>query len=214
MSQERTEKPTKKKLKEARERGQIPRSRDLALAAASVAATIALARFGARLIVGLTERLSGELAHFGDAPMRTVTSGDLTQLIVSGGVLLGSLVAPIALATMVAGVGMHGFQGGWSFSPSALQLNWSRLNPANGIKKFGMMQSGADTAKTLVTFSMIVFLSWKTVHGVVEDSTRMAWLGPVGAHTGAGPLPPPGSSPGGSRGPPGGGWRGPRPPSR
>ena len=149
MSQERTEKPTKKKLKEARERGQIPRSRDLALAAASVAATIALARFGARLIVGLTERLSGELAHFGDAPMRTVTSGDLTQLIVSGGLLLGSLVSPIALATVVAGVGMHGFQGGWSFSPGALQLNWSRLNPANGVKRFGMMQTGADTAKTL-----------------------------------------------------------------
>jgi flagellar biosynthetic protein FlhB len=181
MSQERTEKPTKKKLKEARERGQIARSRDLALAAASVAATIALARFGARLIVGLTERLSGELAHFGDAPMRTVTSGDLTQLIVSGGLLLGSLVSPIALATMVAGVGMHGFQGGWSFSPGALQLNWSRLNPANGVKKLGMMQTGADTAKTLVTVSMIGFLAWKAVHGVVEDSVRMAWLGPVGA---------------------------------
>ena len=181
MSQERTEKPTRKKLKEARERGQIARSRDLALAAASVAATIALARFGARLIMGLTERLSGDLAHFGDAPMRTATSGDLTQLIVSGGLLLGSVVSPIALATMVAGVGMHGFQGGWSFSPGALQLNWSRLNPANGIKKFGMMQTGADTAKTLVTVSMIVFIAWKAVHGVVEDSARMAWLGPVGA---------------------------------
>ena len=183
MSQEKTEKPTRKRLQEARDRGQIARSRDLALAAASVAATIALARFGGRLMVGLTERLAGDLAHFGDSPMRVVTSGDLTQLIVSGGMLLGSLVAPIAFATMVAGVAMHGFQGGWSFSPGALNFNWSRLSPAQGFKKFGMMQTGADTAKTLVTVSMIVFIAWRVVHAVVEDSVRMAWLGPVGAAT-------------------------------
>ena len=55
------------------------------------------------------------------------------------------LVGPIALATMAAGVGMHGFQGGWSFAPGALQLNWSRLNPANGIKRFGVHAVGAST---------------------------------------------------------------------
>jgi flagellar biosynthesis protein FlhB len=47
-----TEKPTAKKLKEARDKGQIARSRDLALAAASVAATIALAKLGGRLLKG------------------------------------------------------------------------------------------------------------------------------------------------------------------
>ena len=37
MSGERTEKPTAQRLKEARKQGQIARSRDLAIAAASVA---------------------------------------------------------------------------------------------------------------------------------------------------------------------------------
>ena len=52
MSQERTEKATPKRLKDARKKGQIARSRDLALAAASVAATMALARLGAHLVRG------------------------------------------------------------------------------------------------------------------------------------------------------------------
>jgi acetyl-CoA carboxylase carboxyltransferase component len=47
---EKSEKPTEKKLKDARKRGQIPRSRDLALAAASIAATFALARLGGRVV--------------------------------------------------------------------------------------------------------------------------------------------------------------------
>ena len=53
MSQERSEKPSAKRLKDARKKGQVVRSRDLAVAAASVAATMALAGFGARLLHGL-----------------------------------------------------------------------------------------------------------------------------------------------------------------
>ena len=52
---------------------------------------------------------------------------------------------------MVAGVGDARLPGRLDFAPEALQLNWSRLNPANGIKRFGMMQSGVDTLKTLIS---------------------------------------------------------------
>lgn len=181
MSQERTEKPTPKKLKDAREKGQIVRSRDLAIAAASVAATIALAKLGGRLVSGLTERLSHDLAHFGDAALRAPTAGDITSMVVGAGALLVFLVGPIAAATMVAGVGMHGFQGGWSFAPGALQLQWSRLNPANGAKRFGFMQSGMDTLKSLFAVAMIAFCGWLIVKAALLDVLRFPWLSPVGA---------------------------------
>src|SRR5215211_5526141 len=148
MSQDKTEKPTAKKFKDAREKGRIARSRDLAVAGATVAATMALATYGERLMVGLGERLAADLSHVGDAAVRTIEPGDLTRLVVQGGVLLATLVGPIALATMVAGVTVHGFQGGWSFAPGSLQFNWSRLNPANNIKQFGMAHSGADSLKS------------------------------------------------------------------
>ena len=81
MSQDRTEKPTPKRLKDAREKGQIARSRDLALAAASVAATIAFAWLGRHLMLGLLDELKQGLATFGDAPLRTITGGELSALI-------------------------------------------------------------------------------------------------------------------------------------
>jgi flagellar biosynthesis protein FlhB len=70
---EKTEKPTPKRLKDARKKGQIARSKDLAMAAATVAATFALARIGGRVVSALTERVAGDLSHFGDHPLRDIT---------------------------------------------------------------------------------------------------------------------------------------------
>jgi flagellar biosynthetic protein FlhB len=181
MAQEKTEKPTPKKLKDAREKGRIARSRDLALAGASVAATIALASFGGGLVVGLGERLASDLSHLGDVALRPIEPGDLTQLVLHGGALLASLVGPIALATMVTGVAVHGFQGGWSFAPSALQFNWSRLNPANNVKRFGLLHSGADTIKAFASAVLIACLGWRVISPLVMNSTSLAWTSPVGA---------------------------------
>jgi flagellar biosynthetic protein FlhB len=180
-TQEKTEQPSRKKLEEARKKGQIPRSRDLALAAASIAATIALVQFGGRIVDRLGNRLARDLSHFGDSPLRVITTGDVSALVTTHATLLALLVGPIAAATLVAGVGMHGFQGGWSFSFSKLQLNWSRLNPASNVRKFGFQSNGMDTIKTLLTVAVIGYLGYQAVVRVVNDSLRMPWIPPMGA---------------------------------
>jgi type III secretory pathway component EscU len=62
MSQERTEHPSAKRLRDARRKGQFVHSRDLAIAGASVAATMALAGLGGHLFEGLANRLTQDLA--------------------------------------------------------------------------------------------------------------------------------------------------------
>src|SRR3954464_7484069 len=155
MSQERTEKPSAKRLREARRKGQFVHSRDLAIAGASVAATMALAGFGTRLFEGLANRLAGDLGRLGQDPLRAVTSGELNAVVLGGGGLIAMLVGPIAFSTVMAAVLVHGFQGGWSLAPEALRFDWSRLNPANGVKRFGLTQSGMDTLKTLISVAAI-----------------------------------------------------------
>ena len=181
MSQDRTEKPTPKRLKDARKKGQIARSRDLALAAASVAATMALAWLGGHLISGLMDELKGRLETFGDAPLHHVTAGELSALIADGAMDLGILVGPIALVTTIAAVGMHGFQGGWSFAPGALRLNWSRLNPSSGVKRLGFSQSGVETIKAIVSSIAIAYFTWRAVEGLLVQAPDLAWLSPEAA---------------------------------
>ena len=86
MSQEQEQNnPQRKRLHDAREKGQVARSRDLALAAASVAATIALAKLGAPPAVsGMAEQLARDLEHFGDAPLKTITAGDVNSSVIHG----------------------------------------------------------------------------------------------------------------------------------
>ncbi|MEQ1759102.1 MAG: EscU/YscU/HrcU family type III secretion system export apparatus switch protein [Vicinamibacterales bacterium] len=177
-SQERSEHATGKKLRDARERGEVARSRDLAVAGASVVATIALGRFGERLFWGLADRVRQDLGHFGDAPLRPVVEGDLGALVISGGLLIGNLVGPIAIATMVAGVAVHGFQGGWLFTTETLTINWGKLNPATNLKKLLPSQSGIDTVKTFVSVGVIAWLAWRTVSALIEQGVALAWVTP------------------------------------
>ncbi|NOT44270.1 MAG: flagellar biosynthesis protein FlhB [Acidobacteria bacterium] len=181
MAGDRTEKPTPKKLQDARKKGQVARSKDLAVAAATIAATIALAQSGGRLVNGLAADLASALAHVGDAPMRTVTGGDLQGIVVTSLATMISLVAPVALATMVVGVGVHGLQGGWNFSVEPLQFRWNRLNPAENVKRFALINSGVDTLKTLVAAAVIAYVSWRLIEDLFESGVRMAWLSPFGA---------------------------------
>lgn len=181
MSQERSEHPSAKRLRDARRKGQFVHSRDLAIAGASVAATMALAGLGGHLFEGLASRLTQDLAQLGADPLRTVTTGELTALVTGGGRLIAVLVGPLALCTVAAAVMIHGFQGGWALAPEALQFNWSRLNPANGVKRFGLMQSGVDTLKTLISVAAISIIAWISVNGMFSDAPRLPWLSPAGA---------------------------------
>jgi flagellar biosynthetic protein FlhB len=181
MAGEKTEKPTQKKLDDARKRGQIARSKDLAMAAATVAATFALARAGGNIMSTLTERVEGDLSHFGDHALSDITGQQLTALVLSSVQLIAIAVGPIALVTMAAGVGMHGFQGGWNFAPESIRFNWSRLNPGQGIKKFHLIRSGTDTLSNLVSVAALVYLGYGATRAVILESHRLPWLTPEGS---------------------------------
>src|ERR1051325_7567071 len=99
---EKTEKPTPKRLKDARKKGQIARSKDLAMAAATVAGTFALARMGSHIVSALADRVTTDLAHFGDYPLRDLTGPQLTALVMSCVQLIALVVGPIGLVTMAA----------------------------------------------------------------------------------------------------------------
>ena len=181
MAGDKTEKPTPKRLKDARKKGQIARSRDLAMAAATVAATFALARMGGHVVSALTERVAGDLSHFGDHPLRDVSGPQMAAMAVGGAQLIAVVVGPIALVTMAAAVGMHGFQGGWNFAPESLQFNWSRLNPGQGLKRFKVTQTGPDMLKNLVSVAVVAYLGYGTARAVVSETQRFPWLSPGGS---------------------------------
>jgi len=178
MSDEKTEKPTQKKLRDARKKGQIPRSRDLAVAAGSLATTLAVAQWGSTAVIQMGQILTTSLEHFGDRATGNISEGDLAALTVQQLTTMTLLSGPVAIAAAVAGVGAFALQGGITLSGEKLKPDASKLSPMQGLKRLGFKESGLNTIKTLIVAAVIVYLSWTTVEEVMDDSVTMAFLAP------------------------------------
>ena len=102
---EKTEKPSAKRLKDARERGQVAMSRDvsmaLGIARRDQCAWWAPAHF---FCTGSTATFIGSLSHFGDSPLREMKGEDLVPLVISGGTLVALTAGPVAIAAAATGV--------------------------------------------------------------------------------------------------------------
>lgn len=178
---ERTEKPSPKKLRDARERGQVPRSRDLSVAAASLAVTMACDYYGSAVLEKLSGRLALGLSTFADRPLRTLTPVELTSGLIADAAGMALVVAPLIGAAAVVGVGTTIAQGGWVVSSTPIHLDWTKLNPANGLKKLKPSQSGVDLVKTVIGAVTLTTLSYVVARELVDDATRLIWLSPIEA---------------------------------
>ena len=176
---ERTEKPSTKKLKDARERGQVAISRDASMALGSLAATGVLVTAGSFLLHRMTGTISDSLSHFGDAPLREIKGEDLVPLVMSGGALVALTAGPVAIAAAATGVLSSVLQTGFNVSTSPLTPDFNRLNPANGFRKLAPSRAGIDTLKAILTATVLSILAWRLGVTLVADAGRLTWVSPV-----------------------------------
>jgi flagellar biosynthetic protein FlhB len=154
MAGEKTEKPTPKKLEDARKKGQVARSQELNGAAVLLAALLALSAFGPKLFVSV-EEATVALLRIAANP-QVVSSAALGQVV--GGVAqhVGIAVAPIILACCIAGVAISVLQIGVKPMPGALKPQFGKLNPLTGFKNiFWSPNSLVEVAKGIFKVAFV-----------------------------------------------------------
>lgn len=182
MSQEnRTEKPTPRKLREARRKGQVPRSRDLAHALSLGAVVLALAWAGGPAIETLLGVLREGIGRAGHTPLGDVHPGELTALALSGGGWIAVVVGPIALAAAIASVAAHTAQGGLVLAPGALQFDVTKLSPTRNLKRLSWTHAGPELLKAAIGVAAVVTIAWPIVSGLTDDVPRLARVTPHAA---------------------------------
>lgn len=167
-SQERTERATPKRLREARERGQVPRSRDLNTMIVLLAASGSLLLLGN----GLLERIM-RLLRQGLSIERQVIfdPGALTQRLALDvqAMLVG--FAPLLMLLFVAAIFGPAAIGGWSFSPKALSFKWEKLDPVKGLGRIFGWQGLMELLKTLAKFAVVaavaVLMLWQSAESLL-----------------------------------------------
>jgi flagellar biosynthetic protein FlhB len=151
-SGERTEQPTEKRLRDARDKGDVPRSRELSTAAvfgAGVIAILAMMPSLARSALGWM----GQALTF-DAALTSHPE----ELLGHMGLLMLKLllvVAPVAAICVVAGLAGPLLMGGLKYSSKSLMPDFKRLSPMAGLKRLYGAESVAELLRSLLRVALV-----------------------------------------------------------
>jgi len=162
--QDRTELPTQKRLDEARKSGQVPRSRDLTTAAVVLVAGIGMRFSGAGMASGFAGLMKSGLTLSRD---QVLDENRLLPDLVAMAWQALQFSAPILGLTLAAALFSPLAIGGWNMSFQALTPNFSRLNPAEGLKRLVSVRGVAELLKAYAKFVLVgvisvIFLRSKT----------------------------------------------------
>jgi flagellar biosynthesis protein FlhB len=156
-SASKTEEPTPRKLQQAREKGDVAKTPDLAalLALSGAAAVLAIGGgwLGQNLAAGLTPFIAraGELRLEGGGAVEIVR-----YAILAGAPLLLTVLAVAALLGAVGNLVQHGFM----FTPQKIKPDLKKLSPIAAIKRIfgpdGLMQF----VKSVTKIAMVAAVAW------------------------------------------------------
>jgi flagellar biosynthesis protein FlhB len=150
--QERTEQPSEKRLREAREKGDIPRSRDLSGAVVVLAGVATLISGGERSMEHV-RRIYGLGLNYGrDALFSDALPSRVLGLAMHEAM---ALFTPVALATVLAALAAPILLGGLNFSTEALEPKFERLDPISGLGRIFAMRGLVELTKSLAKLLLI-----------------------------------------------------------
>lgn len=153
-AQEKTEEPSAKRLQEAREKGQVPRSQELTTVMVLMASAAAMFIVGEGLVQGLTDvmKLTLNLERSMLFDVNAMTSL-LWQAVEIMALDLGFFLA----ITVVAALAAPAFIGGWNFSVQAMGIKPEKLSPLKGLKRIFGPQGLVELGKALGKFLLVGF---------------------------------------------------------
>ncbi|HXU93123.1 MAG TPA: flagellar biosynthesis protein FlhB [Gallionella sp.] len=172
---EKTEQPSQRRLDQAREKGQVARSRELSTFA------VLLAGGGTLWVMGdtFTQHMV-KLLHDGLTLDREMAFNPSLMTLRLYDLSLEVLItfAPLLLAVLLAAAFSPMLLNGWLFSAQALQPQFSRLNPISGIGRMFSMNSlvelGKAIAKSLLIGGVGAWVIWHNKDAVMALGTQSA----------------------------------------
>lgn len=159
--QERTEAPTPKRRRDAREKGQVARSRELNTTLVMLAAVGGLLLLGGFMARELENLLAGSFQI--DRALIFDPGGTLGCLRAA---LLQGIwtVAPFTVLMLIVAMMAPLALGGWSFSTQAMAPKLERLNPLKGFKRVcgphGLMELAKALVKVLIVGITGTLMAW------------------------------------------------------
>jgi len=172
---ERTEEPSQKRLQDARDRGQLPRSRELTNFATMIGGSATLVAIGGVLSARMSQMMRRGLAidpqqlRDPDGMFSSLSQACLSALTVLLPVF-GALIALVVLAALALG--------GWNFSMQAMTPDFSRMSPLAGMKRLFGLRGASELGKALLKCAVVGGVCTAIVSSVFGDVLALAHMEP------------------------------------
>lgn len=170
--EDRTESPSDKRLREAREKGDLPRSRDLSTAVVVLS--------GVTTLIASRDQMSVHAANIMHVGLRygrddLFAANGMSRALMSAALEGLKLLGPVFSVTMVAAIAAPALMGGLNFSGQALVPKFDRLDPIKGFSRLvsmnGLVELGKSILKLILIGGALVWFLLRTVREMYTAGT-------------------------------------------
>ncbi|PHS26615.1 MAG: flagellar biosynthesis protein FlhB [Methylophaga sp.] len=181
--QEKSEQPSAKRLLDAREKGQVPRSIEFTTVIVLIASAVGMLFLGERMLRSVAEVMRVSLSVtrkeiFDPAAMALHFLHSIEIIALD----LGTFLGITALAALIAPASI----GGWNFSTQAMSVKPEKLDPLKGLKRIFGPKALIELVKAFAKFLLVGIIStlilWNLrdqllTFGMQEVNVAMSSLG-------------------------------------
>ena len=172
-SAEKTEDPTERKLRNAREEGQVARSVELPAAAVTIGAILTLFFIGGYWIKQMAEIFASGFKF----DRKTLDNPDL--MVTAFAHQIGEaflLIVPVLLVTAVLAILSSGATGGYLFSLKSTLPKFSKLSLLSGFKRMFGANAAIELLKAILKFSLVTIVLWALVSRQMDPMIQLGQM--------------------------------------
>jgi flagellar biosynthetic protein FlhB len=172
----RTEEPTPRKLQQARERGEVVKTPDVAPLASLAAVATVVALAGGYLSRNLMTAMTPFIAH----PDAMSFDSDGGVAIMKAAVVAAApVIGVVLLVACVAGVAGNVIQTGLMFTPERLAIDITKLSPMAGFKRIFGLDGFMQFLKSLLKVTLTALLAWWVLKPHINELEDLARFEPL-----------------------------------
>jgi len=160
---EKSEEPTPHRLREAREKGQIAKSKEVTTALLLIFSYVLFRYTGEYVWNNLTSMARSILSQIPNTGDFSYSFAGYILLLGVQGLLL--CVAPIFGLTMFISIVAEALQTGFLFAIDPLQPKLERISPAEGFKRMFSLQGFVELIKSILKIVIVFWIMW----GAIKD---------------------------------------------
>lgn len=179
--EDKTEKPTPKRKKEARREGRVAKSPDVSGWLTMLVASMLVPK----LFDSANSKLTGLVGQATQVMTNPSPAGAL-GVLEKGLQDLVAIVVPILALFAVLGVAANIAQTGLTFAPHAAAPDWDKVNPISGVKRLVSVQSAWQLVKQVLKLAALVGIAYASISGLMHTlvGSQPAQMSPVVSYAG------------------------------